>query len=404
MWRTCRNWLFMVMLLAGLSLAYHIQGGGTLLFLLICCTAIACYGLIILGLKPRNIRIMRTLEAERVTAGDKVTVRIYLEADVPLLLRWLRIEEAASYSQLEHKQLIFTGRSRIYQYNYTIRAVHRGVYAFDTCKVIWGDVFGWFTGSCLIEAPCTLIVHPSLQSGSGHVRSGLTRTWEGQDSHSSYHQTLLGTEVREYVQGDPLRHIHWKSTARSGKLQVRVPEEQSGGQVYLLLDNNIHAYVCKRAEGGSQFSWDAYEKAVSTCADLLRSSYEEGRGAHLTVFNLDRAEGNNKSELQWTALPTTPVGQAKDFKQLDYLAALEPAGIWNDRGRELESQERGSRLYTPSFYGNLAPGSQIYMITGRSTELNKAICEHYSRQHIQVNLYEVIGNGDDRMNSRTDAV
>lgn len=410
MWRTYRNWLFMALLLAGLSFAYHIQGGGTLLFLLICCAAIAGYGLLILWAKPRNIRIVRTLETDRVAAGNKVNVHVHLEADIPILLRWLRIEEVAVDSQLEHKQLIFTGRSRSYSYKYTIRAVHRGVYVFDTCKVVWGDVFGWFTGSCWVEAPCTLIVHPSLQTGSGHIRTGLNRSWEGAAYRTRYHQTSMGTEVREYVEGDPMRYIHWKSSARSGKLQVRIPEEQRGGQVYLMLDNNTHAYVSKRADGGSTFSWDAYEEAVSTCAKLLRSAYEEGIGAHLTIFdwgkgNSDREDGGiNNSVLNWIAMPAA--GEGKGYEQLDYLAGLEPAGTWKGQGRQWR-QDTGNSLYDPSFYGNLAPGSQVYMITGMSTELNKAICEHYSGQHIQVVLCETIGNGADgvdRMNSRGSAV
>ncbi|MFD2702037.1 DUF58 domain-containing protein [Paenibacillus shunpengii] len=408
MWRTYLNWLFMAVLLAGLSLAYLIQGGGTLLFLLICCAAIAGYGLLILLAKPRNIRIVRTLEADRVAAGNKVNMHVHFEADIPIFLRWLRIEESAAYTQLEHKQFIFTARSRSYPYEYTIRAVHRGVYEFDSCKVVWGDVFGWFTGSCRVEAPCTLIVHPSLKAGPGHISTDFTRSWEGEVSRSRYHPTSLGTEVREYVEGDPMRYIHWKSSARSGKLQVRIPEEQRCGQVYLLLDNNIHAYMSKRADGGSQFSWDAYEAAVSTCAKLLRSSYEEGIDAHLNVFHLDTVEGEgggeNNSVLKWTVLPDAAAGEGKGYEQLDYLAGLEPAGTWTDQSRKFEIQGTGSRLYAPSFYGNLVPGSQVYIITGLSTELNKAICQHYSRQHIQVILCETSGNGPDQMNSRESAV
>ena len=37
--------------------------------------------------------------------------------------------------------------------------------------------------------------------------------------------------VRPYVEGDPMKLVHWKSTARTGKLQSRIYEDAAAGQI-----------------------------------------------------------------------------------------------------------------------------------------------------------------------------
>lgn len=43
-------------------------------------------------------------------------------------------------------------------------------------------------------------------------------------------------QIREYRDGDLIRHIHWKQTARSGNLWVKEYEEEEEGQIRLFLD------------------------------------------------------------------------------------------------------------------------------------------------------------------------
>ena len=47
-------------------------------------------------------------------------------------------------------------------------------------------------------------------------------------------QEVVGS--REYYQGDPLRHIHWRNTARLGKLAVKELEDTAERAVTILLD------------------------------------------------------------------------------------------------------------------------------------------------------------------------
>lgn len=65
-----------------------------------------------------------------------------------------------------------------------------------------------------------------LLSGSEELPSG-NSLLPGED-HDEIRQ------IREYREGDPIRHIHWNQTARSGKLWIREYEESKGGIVLIL--------------------------------------------------------------------------------------------------------------------------------------------------------------------------
>jgi Uncharacterized conserved protein (some members contain a von Willebrand factor type A (vWA) domain) len=104
---------------------------------------------------------------------------------------------------------------------YYVEPVKRGVYTIGPAKLSTTDPLGLFTFGASLPVRTQLIVHPepipardSAVGGEGmfgvRERDGKTRRGEGMDFHG----------VREYRQGDALRRVHWRTTARTGKLAV----------------------------------------------------------------------------------------------------------------------------------------------------------------------------------------
>jgi uncharacterized protein (DUF58 family) len=180
----------------------------------------------------------RPLELRRSTKvvpieGDDVHVRVEVEleaarapAGITLVERYQRLGERRTQLEREGRHL-WT--------RYVLASVPRGRYRIETAAVV-EDAFGLERSERPFTEAGALIVYPRLTelerlfSETGeHARDGrrlLLQRPSGFDLHS----------VRDYVEGDSLRKVHWRSTARRGQLMVKELEDSPRDDVAVVLD------------------------------------------------------------------------------------------------------------------------------------------------------------------------
>lgn len=71
---------------------------------------------------------------------------------------------------------------------------------------------------------------------------GLTNDLDGATSQQLSMSDLAFHALREYVPGDDLRHVHWRSSAKAGELLVRQYHETRRGHVTVLVDGSTSSY------------------------------------------------------------------------------------------------------------------------------------------------------------------
>jgi uncharacterized protein (DUF58 family) len=117
----------------------------------------------------------------------------------------------------------------------------------------------------------------------------------------------LGSEfigVREYRSGDSPRHVHWRTTARAGRLMVKEFSEETQPGLTIALDARAASVI-----GDDEHN--TFELAVKIAATLAH--YADKRGLALTLAANSRA---------WPA----PVGPVSRWAALNYLARVQAEG------------------------------------------------------------------------------
>jgi uncharacterized protein (DUF58 family) len=160
---------------------------------------------------------------------------------------------------------------------YHLRPEKRGCYQVGPLEVTATDPLGIFHFRQELSGTTELLVYPSTvdlpwvfpPGGSPFGVSSLhTAEMRGQGSE------FFG--IREYQPGDPLRRVHWRSSARTGRLAVVEYEHDVSVDLTLMLDARRGSEVGEGAD-------TTLEMAATAAASLARMALERGNRCRLVI-------------------------------------------------------------------------------------------------------------------------
>ncbi len=194
---------------------------------------------------------------------------------------------------------------------YTLRCVHRGLFYFGPVRIRSGDIFGMSSTDMRMERDLLLTVYPRVLP---LVVSRLP-AWEPY-GNVRVRRTIIDDVTRpvgsrDYVVGDSLRHVHWKSTARLGRLQTRVFDASTTANFVLFfgvrtMDPPLQGAIPHLLEMG-----------VLTATALANDALERGYPVGVYV--------NQTSRLTSQLLEVRPVRYSEQFTHiLEVMAQVHP--------------------------------------------------------------------------------
>jgi uncharacterized protein (DUF58 family) len=152
----------------------------------------------------------------------------------------------------------------------------RGRYQLGPGRLLVDDPFGLSRVELPVPAAGAVLVRPRVPElgllfsdagsrGDGGRRQPVRRP-SGLEPHG----------VREYVEGEPLRAVHWATSARRGQLMVRELEDAPRDSVAVILD--VERSAVAGPPGDSSL-----DDAVRAAAGLVRAHAARSRGALLVI-------------------------------------------------------------------------------------------------------------------------
>ncbi|PPK67523.1 DUF58 domain-containing protein [Actinokineospora auranticolor] len=191
------------------------------------------------------------------------------------------------------------------QLRYSLQPMLRGIQQLGPLKATVTDPFGLAEFERELAGVSRLVVVPRVValsglpggSGLGSGDDGSVRLNAGQGEDDAI--------VRPYRQGDDLRKVHWRSTAKRDEMMVRVEESPWRGGTTVLLDRRISGH--RGVGAASSLEW-----AVSFAASICVHLHRHGHPVRLV------------SETGAVLVSDAGDGGHSDAAVLDALAALQP--------------------------------------------------------------------------------
>ena len=146
------------------------------------------------------------------------------------------------------------------------------MFIFGPAVVSSGDPFGFFRTKLVNEKTDRLLVYPKILPLEDIGIPSRHPFGDLRVKRHLFEDPVQVMTTREYVNGDPLKYIHWKSTARLQSLQSRVFEHTTTIDMALFVDTRTVAAT----NYWSIISPDFLETSILTAAAISNHSFKEG--------------------------------------------------------------------------------------------------------------------------------
>jgi uncharacterized protein (DUF58 family) len=186
----------------------------------------------------------------------------------------------------------------------TIPTHRRSVITLGPARTVRSDPLSLVVRSAAWSTSLEVFVHPRTVALDS-LGAGMLRDLEGRATNDVSPSDVEIHALRDYVPGDDRRHVHWRTSARTGKLMVRQFIDTRRSHLGLVVSENLSEYA----------SEEEYELAVSVLASLGVRAVIDGIevtivGGQRTIptastqLLLDRVSGITSSPIGGTLVPS----------------------------------------------------------------------------------------------------
>ena len=219
--------------------------------------------LFVVGRQPLSARL--DLARERVIVGERANGYLTLTNPSGRRSRPLVVEFPVGAGRAAF-ELPALAPGAVHEELFAVPTAQRAVLDVGPVTAVRADPLGLLRRERHLSEMDTLYVHPKTLRVEGSA-AGLVRDLEGRtvpkvsDNDVSFHA------LRGYVAGDDRRHIHWKSSAKTGTLMVRQFEETRRSHLLTMVSSRLEDYA----------SDDEFELAISIAGSLGTQALADGQ-------------------------------------------------------------------------------------------------------------------------------
>jgi uncharacterized protein (DUF58 family) len=261
----------------------------------------------------RMLVFQRVLGGGRIQVGELFDERLMIDNLSVLPKLWVQIADGSTLPGHRAGYVASMGGRKRAMWRARTSCRRRGRFQLGPVTATSGDPFGLFRRRIFLSPAQDILVLPRILPITSFALFTGGLPGRGRSSRRALQTTTNATTIREYMTGDALSRIHWRSSAHYNKLMVKEFDLDPAVDVWVFLD--LHDSM-QAGEGEHSTEEYGVTIAATIATYLLRQDLSLGmvvNGEHREFLSLDRGDRQIERVLELLAVVTA--GTGPDLKE-----------------------------------------------------------------------------------------
>ena len=212
---------------------------------------------------PPALSIDVSLDRERVIEGDEVEAHVVLSSATPVdrLDFYLLLPQGLELAEGQNPVALRLARGERRELDLTVRAARWGCHVRGAAYVRARDPVGLLVWESSAPTRPALRVFPREEVLRRVLQPRETQVFAGNEVSRRKGEGIEFADIRPWAQGDPLKRVNWRASARRGALWVNESHPERNTDVILFVDSFAEARL------GGEGTLDLAARATATLAD-----------------------------------------------------------------------------------------------------------------------------------------
>ena len=230
----------------------------------------------------QSVRVTRSLRYTWAQVGDLLEERFALHNQGMWPVLWAEVDDVSTLPDYPSGRVVAASGGQTYGWRVSTVCRRRGLFTLGPWTMRAQDPFGLFSVTQSYEQLCSLLIVPPVVELPSVILPRGVATGRAVARQPALEVTLNVSTTRPYTSSDPLRRIHWPSSAHHNALMSKAFDAEVSGDLWIVLDLDAGVQAGEGEESTEEYG-------VILAASLADRMLRQNRAVGLVAYGAREA-------------------------------------------------------------------------------------------------------------------